>query len=78
MDELIQPLLWKWGGRKSSALYSIRFQNTWVCSNDEPFPLSNDVVHAVIVVKLYGGRYAAYANGEIGLLAFFGHTDWSQ
>jgi hypothetical protein len=34
-------------------------------AGDEPFPLSNDVVHAVIVVA-----YAANANGEIGLLAF--------
>jgi hypothetical protein len=35
------------------------------------FSLSEDVVHAVIVVKLYGGTYAAAnANGGIGLLAF--------
>jgi hypothetical protein len=33
-------------------------------AGDEPFPLSNDAVHAVIVVA-----YAANGNGEIGLLA---------
>jgi hypothetical protein len=34
-------------------------------AGDEPFPLSNDAVHAVIVVA-----YAANAHGQIGLLSF--------
>jgi hypothetical protein len=40
-------------------------------AGDESFSLSDDVVHAIIVVKLFGGTYpAANANGEIGLIAF--------